>query len=342
VFCSCLIPKTLPSSILYLLVDTTKTAVMEDLTQPAVNCPIDTLPDELLSRIFSIACEEHTVRTHKWYDGDGHAVWEDNTPLEDFLFSETLQSAAGQRRPKHQIRNAMLTCRRWSFLILARSNSHLWLATVTLFNRVMDAAIQFTHFTHAIKQSQGCDIDVFVSRPSSTAEVSMYIHALSMLHRCRKQLRVLVIPAVTTKMELRIQQFFRGLQGSHRLQWIKLYKNETPHDHPLYEIVRIADESWLLHPIFAKDLAKPVMVHFPNLYQLVQWPNMVIYCLPLGASLEHLCLGYCPWNSAEAPLPDWPLLQQALSSCPRLRRLRIDIVAASDLPGPGQIGSIYT
>ncbi len=110
---------------------------------------IDTLPDELLSRIFTIGCEKDLADPPAFNELDFYPFLVEDPFADEYDIQHT--SLSGTKAPKRLTRNILLTCRRWYGVAIMPSNAHLWMARVSLLGGTTDAAIDFTRFILALK-----------------------------------------------------------------------------------------------------------------------------------------------------------------------------------------------
>jgi hypothetical protein len=132
--------------------------------------PFDKLPDEIISRIFTIGYELDL-------DGDDGS-WIQLLPDE----SEWALHDRNTPTPTPFAAVALFVCRRWHAIVHARSNRHLWIIYASFNYRGRDIASpsgqdSLAHFNKRLSSSQGCNIyaQYWNPRASNATELALEI-----------------------------------------------------------------------------------------------------------------------------------------------------------------------
>jgi hypothetical protein len=153
-------------------------------------CPFFSLPDESISRIFTIGTEIDTAR------------------YRESPFFRAFRTSPFVIRPYDATAAVAMTCRRFHSIVQARSNSHFYYSPFAITigaheprNSPLTSEKQFVHTVNALKSAQKCDIhlsiDISAIVYDSTSGLGGYLyHILQLLHshRSRVAAAVFVIP----------------------------------------------------------------------------------------------------------------------------------------------------
>ncbi len=274
--------------------------------------PINTLPDELLSRIFTIGCEYPSqprqrplgIRSIDWSRSQIYGI-----PEMDVSYRNV-------RQPKKFAKTAMFVCKRWCGVVCTRGNAHLWAVLVQLPVQA-DMAVDFAMNVHSIQSSRGCDIYArFDYDPYRPHWHSFMLHTLSLLGRREysPQLKALIIYSSSEDIDGCISKFLTSIEGATRLEWLGIVTSGG-----MYFGDEALKKAAFLHPFLLAQSESP-LVQFPSLFYLHRDRlNIVAPSSPLltYASLVDI------YNSAQAL--DWWELTNFIWSAVSLKALTIDV-----------------
>src|ERR1700761_6917095 len=141
---------------------------------------INSLPDELLCRIFTIASEVELD-----FRNSPKLRWENHT--------HDLQNHS--RRQKPVIRYVSRVSRRWNNVIERPESAHLWVSAATL-TCGKNTCLQLVEFHKILKDSNHSDLDIawrgevdYIGTEPDAQEIQIFLHGLEMLLPYGRQLR---------------------------------------------------------------------------------------------------------------------------------------------------------
>lgn len=191
----------------------------------AVPPNINSLPNELLERIFTIGCEQ-LIESIYATDTRPYAIFEPPN------IQRVGVAAWNRRRPKDFTESLLTVCRRWYYIATERGNAHLWLiyAVFEPHHSVMETSL--VQLTHALRLSEGCDIhlDVYLAVPNDSEfadeqgqrEVYFLLHGLAQIYRYRDQLAQIDFHFATPPFTSLIRRFLKSIQAAPRLRWVNI------------------------------------------------------------------------------------------------------------------------
>src|ERR1700761_6207172 len=121
---------------------------------------MNTLPEELLTHIFSVGVEEFSspkIKRDKWGDPI--------LPPQPSVFHV---GPFNRRHPKPFAKTAALVSSRWRMIVHLKSNAHLWVTSLNLLDQIpprqntngVDLASSLFRFRNGLGQAEGSDLDV--------------------------------------------------------------------------------------------------------------------------------------------------------------------------------------
>ncbi len=300
---------------------------MDDGPEVPPPLTINSLPDELLSRIFTVGCEKNLEGRTPSQEMDFFPFVAEPPFLDEDPEGEDY--ASGRRRPKPFTRAAMLVCRRWCGIAMTLSNAHLWTTRIGLTCHSKDIAVDFTKFLSALDGSRGSDLDVKIYFPSSSKCSPLVSHALTRLNRHKSQLKGMIFHAGSFPLLFCVFRFLLNIGGASRLEWVRIQATSVTRDEKLALHVR---ETISLHPSLDRSLKHSRLpVSFPSLCHFVSVPSwQPFFLIPTGPALEYLSIwDLAPDDTAELY---WPELVVMLETSPSLKKLFIDLSIMKQMP----------
>jgi hypothetical protein len=173
---------------------------------------INHLPDEILSHVFKVACEDDEL-----------------DELSRDCDLKKSRSREGKPLPKPFTRQAMLVCTDWYHTCIARHNAHLWTTWISYDPGASRLEEEFQRFVIGLRRSSGCDIHAIIATETwmlTNTEVgrirtSFLVHSLALLCKFRTQIVTLSLSGPFRTFEIICTELVRRVKGSPRLRSIK-------------------------------------------------------------------------------------------------------------------------
>jgi hypothetical protein len=300
---------------------------------------IDDLPDEMLSRIFTVGSEiDLRSQEDAWIADPFISQLEQQLPsypAQSFLQDTYENSVAPVAKPFADLTQKV--CQRWAYVAGAKSNRHLFMSRLWLSVRwyqdssdyrvrKTDLVRTFTDFITALRASGGADLwvtfqDSFIE---TSDEESLLQHAVALLRPHRLSLVAVDLDSSGGRLCKLASHFFNRPDLFPRLEWVGFSEQEPRAETPLVHDLPAGLEALsLLSHLYDIDVTQDKPHHSPQSILAGSLPP----CRPAERSLgflagprvQILCLRAHEQNISKESLFD------SLSSCKELRMLFIDI-----------------
>jgi hypothetical protein len=290
---------------------------------------INDLPDEMLSRIFTVGSE---VELHI-HESDWIAKAEIPEQLPPYP-ADSFLPLAGVPTIKPFAKLAQSICRRWAGLVNLQSNRHLYMSRIDFNmlnddNDAPDRARTLTRYVASLRGSNGADLWVSfndmdaIPAGDDHIAIRLLVRAIALLHQHRQQVVALDLGPLQCRLYGYPEQFVYNREYFPRLEWtgcrnIRIIDHSAPRSHG-----RLIDD---ISNLYSMDINqnrphnKPH--HIPTIVAagFAEDRPLVTYLQMLaGTRLEILCLEITRATIQEATF--FPLLL----SCSNLKLLFITL-----------------